>query len=347
MSSTLVEDVNTAARRKESERQFHNDRFGAEHDVRQKLDKWYRAVAAGTEAQNALVRLHGQNSNILEYGCADGRISLVYDHLADGAAKFCGIDISDRAIDVARVTAQTQGLAHCEFTVMDAEHTTFPDGAFDVVFGHGILHHLDLAKCFPEIARILRPGGHAIFTEPLGHNPALNLYRKLTPRLRTPDEHPLLMADLRRARTYFSRVDPRGPVPENVHRPHADENMRADRQHPAAHPAGEPERVVGADNADQITNAPPRHDEWYVTIVPPWPSLATPKPAAVKAPARLIDAAWLPSLTDSTAAAGEYETWLRPKATFVRSIASVGVNPSIVSPFMLAAVSRNMSFPPA
>ena len=59
MGSILVEDVSIAARRKESERQFHNDRFGAEHDIRQKLDKWYRAVAAGTEAQNALVRLHG------------------------------------------------------------------------------------------------------------------------------------------------------------------------------------------------------------------------------------------------------------------------------------------------
>jgi SAM-dependent methyltransferase len=207
MGSMLVEDVIVADRRKESERQFHNDRFGAEHDVRQKLDKWYRAVAAGTEAQNALVRLHGRNGDILEYGCADGRISLVYDHLADGAAKFCGIDISDRAIDVARLTARAQGLSHCEFTVMDAEQTTFPDGAFDVVFGHGILHHLDLARCFPEIARILRPGGRAIFTEPLGHNPALNLYRKLTPRMRTPDEHPLLMADLRRARGFFSRVD--------------------------------------------------------------------------------------------------------------------------------------------
>ena len=49
MGSILVEDVSIAARRKESERQFHNDRFGAEHDIRQKLDKWYRAVAAGTD----------------------------------------------------------------------------------------------------------------------------------------------------------------------------------------------------------------------------------------------------------------------------------------------------------
>ena len=131
----------------------------------------------------------------------------MYDHLADGTAKFCGIDISNRAIDVARETASAQGLRQCEFSVMDAEHTSFPDGAFDVVFGHGILHHLDLGTCFPEIARILRPGGKAIFTEPLGHNPALNLFRKLTPQMRTPDERPLIMGDLRQAGQYFRRVD--------------------------------------------------------------------------------------------------------------------------------------------
>lgn len=207
MDSALAEDLDDDARRKESERLYHNERYGAEHDVRQPLSRWYEAVAGGVRAQNALVRLHGKDSRVLEYGCADGKISLVYDHLADGAAQFCGIDISDRAIDVARMTAGSLGLSQCEFSVMDAEHTDFPDGAFDVVFGHGILHHLELERCFPEIARILRPGGKAIFTEPLGHNVALNLFRKLTPQMRTPDEHPLMMGDLRRTGMYFSQVD--------------------------------------------------------------------------------------------------------------------------------------------
>jgi hypothetical protein len=54
---------------------------------------------------------------------------------------------------------------------------------------------------------VLRAGGKAIFTEPLGHNPALNLFRKMTPNLRTPDEHPLVMSDLRFAEAEFSNVD--------------------------------------------------------------------------------------------------------------------------------------------
>jgi hypothetical protein len=48
----------------------------------------------------------------------------------------------------------------------------------------------DLSLACSEIARVLRPGGPAIFVEPLGHNPLINAYRKRTPALRTVDEHP-------------------------------------------------------------------------------------------------------------------------------------------------------------
>jgi SAM-dependent methyltransferase len=85
----------------------------------------------------------------------------------------------------------------------------FDDDSFDLICGMGILHHLDLGKSLSEIARTLRPGGKAIFIEPLGHNPLINLYRKVTPDLRTEDEHPLLTADLKLMESYFHKIEPR------------------------------------------------------------------------------------------------------------------------------------------
>jgi SAM-dependent methyltransferase len=76
------------------------------------------------------------------------------------------------------------------------------------------LRHGDPAPPRPRprvrrLARTLRPGGSALFYEPLGHNPAINLYRRLTPELRTEDEHPVHAEDLDRARQWFGRVEER------------------------------------------------------------------------------------------------------------------------------------------
>ncbi len=56
---------------------------------------------------------------------------------------------------------------------------------------------------------MLRPAGVGLFTEPLGHNPAINAYRRRTPGFRTVDEHPLLMGDFELARRFFDDVSTR------------------------------------------------------------------------------------------------------------------------------------------
>lgn len=46
----------------------------------------------------------------------------------------------------------------------DAESLPFPDGSFDVVLGHAILHHIpDLKRAFQEFMRVLAPGGTLLF----------------------------------------------------------------------------------------------------------------------------------------------------------------------------------------
>lgn len=73
-----------------------------------------------------------------------------------------------------------------------------------MIYGIAILHHLDLEQAFKEIYKVLRPGGRAVFLEPLGHNVFVNIFRKLTPNARTPFEHPLKVSDLKLASKYFT-----------------------------------------------------------------------------------------------------------------------------------------------
>ena len=49
---------------------------------------------------------------------------------------------------------------------------SFEDSKFDYVVGRGIIHHLDLTVSFRD-KTVLKPGGRAMFVEPLGANPLL------------------------------------------------------------------------------------------------------------------------------------------------------------------------------
>jgi ubiquinone/menaquinone biosynthesis C-methylase UbiE len=185
------------------ERDFHNERFGAPEERKQ--DAFYY-FAARTAINDYWRRVEAAcaGKEVLEYGCADGRSSI---RLAGAVKRITGIDISDVAIRQANQEAGRRALDNVSFQVDNAEDMSLPDASFDLVFGSGILHHLVLEKALSEICRVLRPGGKAIFFEPLGHNPMINVYRRRTPAARTIDEHPLLKSDLDIVRRHFSKCE--------------------------------------------------------------------------------------------------------------------------------------------
>ncbi|HEY9085687.1 MAG TPA: class I SAM-dependent methyltransferase [Candidatus Tyrphobacter sp.] len=188
--------------RKTRERDIHDQRFAA-GGTRGAVDKAYAIVGASHGDFKRRLITSAPGKRILEIGCAQGSNVLEF---ASAGATATGIDISDVAVRHARARAEELGL-NASFFAMDAEATGFSDGSFDVVSGSAILHHLDTESAYREVARLLDFRGLALFVEPLGHNPFINLYRRLTPSLRTPDEHPLLLRDLELARKYFDTVN--------------------------------------------------------------------------------------------------------------------------------------------
>lgn len=180
-------------------------------DARFKINEGSRGVegfyAITTESHGYFKRRIAElarGKRALEFGCGNGANAL---ELCRHAQSVSGIDISDVAVEIGNKHAREAGICNVEFHAMDAEDLKFPDGAFDMICGVGILHHLDLNRAYGELARTLRPGGSAIFIEPLGYNPFINLFRRLTPSIRTPDEHPFLKSDLDLSYKYFGSVD--------------------------------------------------------------------------------------------------------------------------------------------
>lgn len=196
----LPEDPDQA--RKRRERDFHNKEFSS--TGRKAADVAYGAAATPNRLFLEMAIERARGASVLEYGCGPGTYSFQY---AEVASRVVGIDISDTAVERARARAAERGAANTEFHRMDCESPDLAPASFDLICGRAILHHLDLDRSFSTIRRLLRPGGSALFLEPLGHNPAVNLFRRLTPSMRTVDEHPLLRRDLATARRYFGQVN--------------------------------------------------------------------------------------------------------------------------------------------
>jgi ubiquinone/menaquinone biosynthesis C-methylase UbiE len=114
-----------------------------------------------------------------------------------------GCDISDLAI----LKATDLNLTNCQFLCCDAHELPYQDHSFDVVIVSSLLHHLDLRRALSEINRVLKFGGRMIFREPLGINPIFTIYRLLTPNVRTPDERPFTISDIKEIHKYFNVLD--------------------------------------------------------------------------------------------------------------------------------------------
>lgn len=186
---------------KVGERAFFDHSY--ESGTRKPLSKYYAVTRRSHQMYRDLLLSACEGRTVLDYGCGTGTTALL---LAEHGAQVTGIDISDVAIQMAREQAALRGQSNAVFSVMDAEALEFDANSFDIVCGMSILHHLQLQKALRELGRVLRPTGKAFFLEPMGHNPAINLYRRCTPHLRTSSEHPLTTRDLALVAQHFTKA---------------------------------------------------------------------------------------------------------------------------------------------
>lgn len=166
--------------------------------------KYYMATELSKRYVDEWIASRASGKVFLDYACGNG-VNAIKAAKA-GAALAIGIDISRVSIENARRDAAVAGVSSNTFFVQaDAENTKLPEASVDAVICSGMLHHLDLRQAFPELARILAPAGRILAVEALDYNPAIKLYRYLTPEMRTEWEtaHILSLKDVRDARAYF------------------------------------------------------------------------------------------------------------------------------------------------
>jgi ubiquinone/menaquinone biosynthesis C-methylase UbiE len=196
--------------RKQEEATFH-DQYRAGHIDEQhgtsSNHRFYEAASIVDDYRDEWINkwVSREPATFLDYACGGGLITI--QAAKAGARAALGIDISEISVRNAAETAAREGVAdRARFLQRDCEDTGLPSEAFSTALCFGMLHHLDLTRAFPELARVMRPGGRVLCVEALAYNPVIKAYRNRTPHLRTDWEkkHILSMREVRYAKQWFN-----------------------------------------------------------------------------------------------------------------------------------------------
>lgn len=192
----------TETERFASEREFHDAKYAGNdlYPAHYKANPTYQVF-------QKMVDIIGdvRGLAVLEYGCGEGWTTVEF---ARRGALIDAFDISAQGVANTRQALESEGLAgQCTIRQLAAEELDYPSEHFDLAVGFAILHHLDVPKALADLHRVLKPGGRAVFAEPLGTNPLINLYRRLTPQYRTPDETPLVISTFKQQAVAFGKIE--------------------------------------------------------------------------------------------------------------------------------------------
>ncbi len=181
------------------ERDFHDNLHKSEGERFE--NRFYKALGNMFVDFDQEIQNDCKDKNILDYGCGIGLNTEKY--LKYLPKKITGIDISEISLQKARKRVKLYENQKVEFKQDNCENLSLENESFELVYGTGVLHHLKLDLAIKEIARVLKKDGKIIFVEPLGTNPIINLYRWMTPKARSQDEHPFNEKDFAFMRNHF------------------------------------------------------------------------------------------------------------------------------------------------
>jgi SAM-dependent methyltransferase len=135
------------------------DRF---HDDYEQFFTDYDAFRYSTERHipACIGALNLGGKQVLEIGLGQGSDS---ERLIREGARWSGVDLTAESIERVQARLTLRDLPFEQLRQGSVLNLPFADNSFDVVFSHGVLHHVpDIQQAQSEIHRVLRPGGELV-----------------------------------------------------------------------------------------------------------------------------------------------------------------------------------------
>lgn len=134
-------------------------RFGGDYE---KFFSDYDAFRYGLERHlpACFDGLNVAGKRVLEIGLGQGADS---ESLIRRGAVWSGVDLTPESVERVRTRLTLRDLPFADLRRGSALDLPFPDASFDLVFSHGVLHHVpEIQQAEKEIHRVLRPGGELV-----------------------------------------------------------------------------------------------------------------------------------------------------------------------------------------
>ena len=97
---------------------------------------------------------------ILEIGLGQGTDA---EQIVHRGGIYTGVDLTEESVKRVNMRFSLKDLPFESIEQASALRLPFADNSFDIVFSHGVLHHIpEIRRAQAEIARVLRPGGELI-----------------------------------------------------------------------------------------------------------------------------------------------------------------------------------------
>ena len=202
----IIQNVATMAEFKEEE---YNNNFEAEfHDKWAEIEdpekievKLINEASTSPEMRFITKQIGNFNGKtILDVGCGLGEVSIYF---ALKGANVTALDISSGMLKKTSQLAKLNGVK-IKTHLATAEDFNFSDNEkFDVIYMGNCLHHANIDRSMKNVVSHLNKDGIFLSWDPIAYNPIINIYRLIATKVRTPDEHPLKLSDIKLIKNYF------------------------------------------------------------------------------------------------------------------------------------------------
>ncbi len=161
-----MQDERHLAALKDKKRKLSAPYEAANAEQIKKLQQYYPSEKLIDHALKNILDI-GQINDFLDIGTGTGHMLKLFGPKVTHAL---GIDLSRQMLSVARVNLMLSDIHNCRLQQADMYHLPLPDGSFDAVVVHHVLHFSEQpGKVIAEAARVLRPNGQLVIVDFMAH----------------------------------------------------------------------------------------------------------------------------------------------------------------------------------